>query len=300
MPRAAVLSLHARVDGVGPSAWEDPTFVQVWGPRFSTYVVARDDLPIFTLGRLPDDARGRHRAEDLAERLEAFLGGRAMPFGAAGRGLGEPPNRLRYATATGRVAIRWDGARQPTIRTVPPPAMSPLEARIELARRYLHVFGPGTSASFAQWAGIPPASAHAAFVALEALSDASVPVRTPIGDAWILSSDEPALSALDRPTAAARLLPSGDTFYLLQGADRELLVPRPEHRAALWTSRVWPGAVLVRGEIAGTWRRAGSEVTIESWRPFAADERQAVEAEAASLPLPDLRTPIQVRWGTGR
>ncbi|HXD71555.1 MAG TPA: hypothetical protein VN615_16945, partial [Gaiellales bacterium] len=33
MPRAAVLSLHARVEGIGPMAWEDPAFVQVWGPR---------------------------------------------------------------------------------------------------------------------------------------------------------------------------------------------------------------------------------------------------------------------------
>ena len=31
MPRAALLSLHARVDGVEPSTWEDPSLVQLWG-----------------------------------------------------------------------------------------------------------------------------------------------------------------------------------------------------------------------------------------------------------------------------
>src|SRR3954452_7341481 len=29
MPRAAVLSLHARIDGIEPSTWEDPSLVQL-------------------------------------------------------------------------------------------------------------------------------------------------------------------------------------------------------------------------------------------------------------------------------
>ena len=101
-------------------------------------------------------------AEDLASRLEAFLDGRRMGSDEAGDGLGEHPNALRYAATTGRVLIRWDGARRPTIWTVPPPAVDPREARLELARRYLHVFGPGTAAGFAQWAGIGPRTAAAA------------------------------------------------------------------------------------------------------------------------------------------
>src|ERR1700742_1771746 len=58
MPRAAVLSIHARVDGAGPSAWEDPSLVQLWGPRFSVFVVAARDLAVFSLGTLPDDVKG--------------------------------------------------------------------------------------------------------------------------------------------------------------------------------------------------------------------------------------------------
>jgi hypothetical protein len=57
MPRAALASIHARVERAGPSSWEDPSLVQVWGPRFSAYVVAAPDRPVFTLGRLPDVAR---------------------------------------------------------------------------------------------------------------------------------------------------------------------------------------------------------------------------------------------------
>jgi len=86
MPRAAVLSIHARVAGAEPSSWEHSSLVQVWGPRFSAYVVAARDHAVFTLGRLPDDARGLHRAEDTAARLHAFLDGRRMRYDEAGRG----------------------------------------------------------------------------------------------------------------------------------------------------------------------------------------------------------------------
>ncbi len=57
VPRAAVLAIHARVADTRPDSWEDPAFVQVWGPRFSVFVVPAEDRGIFTLGTLPDDAR---------------------------------------------------------------------------------------------------------------------------------------------------------------------------------------------------------------------------------------------------
>ena len=292
MPRAALLSIHARVEGAHPSIWEDRSLVQVWGPRFSTYVVPARDHAIFTLARLPDDARGRRRAEDTAARLYAFLDGRRMTDREAGRGLRMGPS-IRYATQTGTVLIRWEGARAPVIWTVPPPEIDPRDARHELARRYLHVFGPTTPKAFARWAGIGSAQAQEAF---DTLRRSLTTVRTPIGECWILTRDEPELRAPARPEAPARLLPSGDTYFLLQGSDRELLVPEADRRSTLWTSRVWPGAVLVRGEIVGTWRRAHAVVTIESWRRLAQAEREAVEEEAQSLPLPGLEGPIAVRW----
>lgn len=212
---------------------------------------------------------------------------------AAGRALGVHPNRLRYAASTGTVLIRWDGARQPTIWTVAPPTTEPEGARLELARRYLHVFGPTTAAAFGQWAGIGPQRAAAAF---DGLRRELTPVRTPVGESWILTSDEPTLRAAAPPAAAARLLPSGDAYFLLQGRDRELLLPDAAHRRALWTPRVWPGGVLVDGEIVGTWRRTLGSVTIRAWRRLTRAARDAVAAEAASLPLPDLQGRVVVRW----
>src|SRR5947208_13433339 len=78
MPRAALLSIHARVEGAHPEIWDDDAFVQVWGPRFATYVVPAADHALFTVGRYPDDARGRERAEDMATRVNAFLAGRPL------------------------------------------------------------------------------------------------------------------------------------------------------------------------------------------------------------------------------
>jgi len=181
------------------------------------------------------------------------------------------------------VLLRWDGSRQPVVWTAPPPDMDPWQARLELARRYLHIFGPATPASFARWAGIGLAEGSAAF---QGLASTLTPVRTPVNDAWILADDEAAFRSEPGPAAPARLLPSGDAYYLLWGADREILVPGAKRRAELWTTRVWPGAILVDGEIVGVWRRSAAEVSINLWRRLSSAEWEAVEAEAFSLPLP--------------
>ena len=96
--------------------------------------------------------------------------------------------------------------------------------------------------------------------------------------------------------AAARLLPSGDAYFLLDGAERQLLVPRADLQDRLWTSRVWPGALLVEGEIRGTWRRAQHTVRIETWSRLPRRLRDAVETEAAALPLPGVERRIEVVW----
>ena len=57
----------------------------------------------------------------------------------------------------------------------------------------------------------------------------------------------------------------GGQYFLLDGGERELLVPRADLRDRLWTSRVWPGALLVEGEIRGTWRRSQHSVRIDAW-----------------------------------
>jgi hypothetical protein len=294
MPRAALLSLHARVEGVEASTWEDPSLAQLWGPRYHTYVVAKRDFALFSLGRLPDNAKSRLRAERMAERLHAQLDGMRVTDREVAGALGVG-NSIRYAATTGTVAIRWEGARAPTVWTVVAAEVEPAEACRELARRYIHIFGPATDVGFARWAGISRRSAAAAFASLEA---SLLPVRSPQGDEWLLAEDEPAIRAGEGAAAPARLLPSGDSYFLLDGAERELLVPRKDQRRRLWTPRVWPGALLVEGEVRGTWRRAHHTVRIDAWARLARGTREAIEAEAKALPLPGVERPIEVVWNT--
>ena len=277
---------------IEPGTWEQPPLVQVWGLRYSAFVIAERDVALFTLGRLPEESRARQRAEDTANRLEAALGDERLDCRVAARIVGLSPNALRYAAPTGRFLIYWDGSRQPLIWAVPQPSIDPVEARLQLARRHLHVFGPSTPDAFGSWAGVRPKAANATF---DSLSGELVPVRSPIGDAWILASDESSFRSADEG-GSTRLLPSGDTYFLLQGGDRELLVPDPSQRSQLWTSRVWPGAVLIDGEIVGTWRRAEHKVTVHPWPALSGAEREAIEGEAASLPLPGITRPITVTW----
>ena len=294
MPRAALLSLHARIDGVQPSTWEDPALAQLWGPRHQTYVVAKRDFALFSVGRLPDTAKGRLRAERMAELLHAGLDGARMTDREVGRKLGVG-NAMRYAATTGTIAIRWGGARAPLVWTVPAPDVDPAEACRGLARRYLHVFGPTTADGFARWAGISRRAAVAAFASLEG---SLLPVRSPLGDEWLLEDDEPAMRAVETPPAPARLLPSGDAYFLLDGEERELLVPQADQRQRLWTPRVWPGALLVEGEIRGTWRRARHIVRVETWTRLSRRTRDAIATEASDLPLPGLDRLIEAVWET--
>ncbi|TMM22970.1 MAG: winged helix DNA-binding domain-containing protein [Actinobacteria bacterium] len=292
MPRAALLSLHARVEGVEPSTWEHPSLAQLWGPRYQVYVVPKRDFALFSLARLPEDGKSRLRAEQMAKKLRAHLRGRRLTDRETGSALGIG-NELRYATTTGTIAIRWGGARAPELWTVPAAEIDPADARRELARRYLHVFGPATADGFARWAGISRRSAADAFASLEG---SLLPVRSPLDDAWLLAEDESAIREAAETPAPVRLLPSGDAYFLLWGADREMLVPRRDQRERLWTSRVWPGAVLVEGEIRGTWRRAQHKMQIDAWARLSRERREAIEAEARALPIPSRDRPIEVVW----
>jgi hypothetical protein len=217
-----------------------------------------------------------------------------MRYDDAGQALGTHGNNLRYAALTGTLAIRWEGARRPSVWTVPPPDIDPAEATRELARRYLHVFGPATAQGFGKWASIGVAKAVRTFDDLHA---ELIPVQTPAGEARLLAHDERTIREPPAPVAAARLLPSGDAYTLgITGEDRALLVPDAERRGDLWTPRVWPGALLVGGKIVGTWRRAQRSVTIQLWQRLSPPVREAVVAEAESLPLPDAAGPTVVQW----
>ncbi len=95
-PRAALLSIHARVRGTTSSSWEHASLVQLWGPRFSDYVVAAKDLAVFSFPRPPASARGERRGRTTPRRGCTRVSGRtALAAVRAGRAMGAPANSLR-------------------------------------------------------------------------------------------------------------------------------------------------------------------------------------------------------------
>ena len=232
-PRSAVLSLHARVENVRPDDWEDPAFVQVWGPRRAIYLVREEDAAAFTIG--------------------------------AGR--------------DGGTRIRWD-ARTTESWSVPEPDIDPAVARAELARRYLRSAGPATLEGFTWWSGTDPDDAEATW---RSLAGELVRVDVEGRETFLLAGDEAALGGAE-PVTGVRLLPPGDPY--LAGFDRDLLLPDPYERKAVWPpNQVWPGALFLDGEIAGTWRRRQRRVTVTPFWPLPDRVVDALEQEVATMPV---------------
>src|SRR5881398_1190 len=302
-PRSAVLALHARVKDVSPSAWKDPRFVQVWGPRGAVYVVPSRDVAVFTLGRSPRNpvlAAAVRAAAEKAKR--AFRKRQAQPGGSlSDRAAGVNFRELRIASMTGALRIEWDGATT-SWRLVEPPTEAAEPARLELARRFLRSVGPSTPQEFAWWSG-GWAGSYGASTRGE-LSDAQQTFRslekelTEVEVAgrrqWALRTDRSRLEHAV-PLETVRLLPAGDPY--LASADRALLVPQPRFRSELWPKSVWPGALLMNGELVGTWCRQVGRVTVRGWRPLEPEVREAFEEEVSRMPIESVTK--EVRWSTG-
>ena len=301
-PRSAVLALHARVKDVSPSAWKDPRFVQVWGPRGAVYVVSGQDVAVFTLGRFPRNpvlgAAVRTAAE---EAKRAFRARKAQPERVlSDRAVGPNFRDLRVASMAGAVRIEWDGATT-SWRVVEPPTEAPEPARLELARRFLRSVGPSTPKEFAWWSGGWAGSFG--YATRGELSDAQQTFRSLEKELtevelegrkrWILRTDR---SRLERavPVETVRLLPAGDPY--LASADRALIVPQPLFRSELWPKSVWPGALMVNCELVGTWRRQVGRVTVRAWRPLGREVRDAVEEEVSGMPIESARK--EIHWST--
>src|SRR5688500_11458929 len=75
IPRAALLSLHARVQDVGPTDWEHPSLLQLWSPRAAVHVIAAADHALYTLGRHPRDPAARRAIESAGEAVRRALDG---------------------------------------------------------------------------------------------------------------------------------------------------------------------------------------------------------------------------------
>lgn len=109
-PRAAVISVHVRIEDVGPQAWEDTSLVQIWGPRSADYVVPRADVGVFTVGRLPRDPDRAGAIERLAAAVHSILRGRTLRTREVRVRDAICEEALAFPVAGGRAEVRWFGA----------------------------------------------------------------------------------------------------------------------------------------------------------------------------------------------
>jgi hypothetical protein len=100
------------------------------------------------------------------------------------------------------------------------------------------------------------------------------------------------------PVDVVRLLPPSDP--LLQGRDREVLLPDAAHRKALWRPLGSPGAVLSGVKVVATWRARQQgrrlDVLVDGFRPLSRAERAAVELEARRLAAVRGSAEVRVRY----
>ena len=161
-------------------------------------------------------------------------------------------------------------------RRTPGPAGDPLgaPAHLQPIRNYLRFLGPARPADVAAFleTSVGEVKAH--------WPEDAVPVKVAGTERWWLGGEEPAADA-----GLVRLL--GGFDLLLQGRDRDLLVPDKAHHKALWPVLGRPGAVLVGPDIVGIWRpkAAGKRFTLrlELWDKLRARTCGELEQQAERL-----------------
>lgn len=272
-PRDALVSLHARVTDCEPDAWEGERLVQAYSPRMAVYLLPRQDLGVFTIGRLPTDPQARKEIEDHADQVCRELNGQEVRGGK--------PADVRRTTWTGRVVIRWTASAIFT-REVPAPDIDPIEARRELCRRHVHAFGPTTPAAYAWWTGLPPADAQRTW---KELADELTQVDIDGTSAWILATDKDTLTTARQPTGV-RLIPAPE--LRLFGQDKTGLFVGPgERRKPPGRDSFHAHGVIVDGELAGAWGRNQGKVRVRLARALTAEQLAELEREVLTMPIPN-------------
>jgi hypothetical protein len=162
----------------------------------------------------------------------------------------------------------------------------------ELVTNYLRLHGPATLAEVAKFLGTNQTGARGGW------PDGLTEIRVDGRQAWLPANRVAELRAAPRPDLV-RLLPPLDPY--LQARDRDLLVPGKQRQAVVWRAIGNPGAVLVDGEVGGTWRaklvgKKRLDVTVTPFEPLPARVRVAVDAEAERMAAvrgaPDVRVLI--------
>jgi hypothetical protein len=317
MASAAELSIAARVDGVRPdhvrdALWRRRSLVRTWAQRGTIHLLPSREYalwsaglslrdhwrkPIYlrnwglTLEQLDDGIRALGEAlsgqpatrEELIDAIAAHVSPLMRQRLASGWGELLKPASYLGLLCSGPARGRNVTFVRPSEWLAPWTPFDPDEAMREMARRWLHAYGPGTHNDFATWWGWAPGRASALFRSLGTELE-----RVDVGGwrAWALTSDLEEMTAVPGLEGVVRLVPHFDV-YTLGFRPRERLVSEDQaarlFRQAGWISPV----VLVDGVAAGVWsyEQAGSRVgvTVERFSRLSRSLRASIESEAHRL-----------------
>ncbi|MFF4318541.1 winged helix DNA-binding domain-containing protein [Streptomyces sp. NPDC001568] len=206
---------------------------------------------------------------------------------------------IRLLAADGRIRRdrprgSWTSSQYRWVHTRPWPEVSATEARAEIARRWLHAYGPATEADLKWWTGWTLTDVRKALGAVgpeQVLLEGGVTALVLAGD----TASEPA------PEPWAALLPGLDPSGM-GWADRGFHLD-PAHRGALfdYAGNIGP-TVWWNGEIIGGWaQRPDGAIVWRLLRDRGRAATEAVTAEAARLAAwvgdarvtPRFRTPLE-------
>ena len=151
------------------------------------------------------------------------------------------------------------------------------QSEAELARRFLHAYGPATPRAFADWLGSTPAQAKRLWQQIE---EELEPVTAAGKKAFILQSDRESFRCADTEEA---LLLLGPHDPYLDIRDRAILLEDTAAQRQVWRTVGNPGVILKSGKIIGIWKtrtqREKLSVTTTLWQPLSTPEQRELERQ---------------------
>lgn len=280
----------------GPVIGPDEDLVAMWSIRGAPHVHRRADLGLVraALTPLDTDDGGPARTAMLREIADALA---AVVTGPTAKGeistalTARVPRLATWCARCGadhvpdgdvRAAAVLAGlvlAPGPDTVLTPGPGTpdgDPGAARAALLAAWFRIDGPASRGTVRDWFG----GDAGAVAPLWTDEDDRVVLRLDGGRAEL---PEPLLDdLLTAPDAeGVALVPPHDPY--LRRVDRTLLVPDRDRRSQVWRAVSAPGALLVDGEVAGTWRTRRDGTEVASFGPLPAAVRDAVLAEAVRV-----------------
>ena len=272
--------------------------VKSWTLRGTVHVFAAEDLPLFLhrdrprILRLCDTLEGdghitkerkRYFASLITEAVAAGTVTReALKEACMGAGMTEEESESVFDPWGGTIrALCEQGVichavqEKKAFRSCPP--FEPMEregACLELTRRYFTHYGPAKLRDAAYFFGAPQAEVRKYLDKL--------PVKTTQWDGqtyYYLGGD----GDLNGPLPGCLFLAGFDPLMLGYEKRESLYLP-PEHlRKVFSLAGIVSPALLLRGRVAGKWKRTGRKVDVTAFESLSAADRRAVEESARAL-----------------